>query len=74
MKTPSVGLKHARRFLQIVEAVQAVADVVGVPNMQMISRGYHDSGLMAQITEVGMIFIPCRCAPRLTKKPSDQSQ
>jgi len=47
---------------QIVEAVQAAADTVGASSMRMISRGYHDSGLMAQVAPVGMVFIPCRCA------------
>lgn len=31
----------------------------------MISRGYHDSGLMARIAPVGMVFIPCRCSAAL---------
>lgn len=52
-------------LLQIVEAVQAGADAAGASSMRMISRGYHDSGLMAQIAPVGMVFIPCRSACRL---------
>ncbi len=51
-----------QRVSQIVEAVQAAADTVGASSMRMISRGYHDSGLMAQVAPVGMVFIPCRCA------------
>jgi ureidoglycolate amidohydrolase len=50
-------------LLQIVAAVQAGADAAGASSMRMISRGYHDSGLMAQIAPVGMVFIPCRCNP-----------
>ena len=32
----------------MTDAIQAAADEVGATSMRMISRGYHDAGLMAQ--------------------------
>jgi len=32
----------------VTDAVQAAADEIGATSMRMISRGYHDAGLMAQ--------------------------
>ncbi len=37
---------HCER--QVTDAIQAAADDIGATSMRMISRGYHDAGLMAQ--------------------------
>ncbi|KAL4419542.1 hypothetical protein ABPG77_006873 [Micractinium sp. CCAP 211/92] len=44
----------------VVAAVQASADELGLSSKRMVSRAYHDSLFMAQIAPTGMIFIPCR--------------
>ncbi len=33
---------------QVTDAIQAAADAIGATSVRMISRGYHDAGLMAQ--------------------------
>lgn len=43
----------------VVAAVEEAAAVLGLPSMRLVSRAYHDSLFMAQITPTGMIFIPC---------------
>ena len=48
------------RWLQVVNAVQAATEQLGLSQKQMVSRAYHDSLFMAQIAPAGMIFIPCK--------------
>jgi len=43
----------------IVEAIQEGAKRFGLSSKSMVSRAYHDSLFMAQLTRMGMIFIPC---------------
>ena len=44
----------------IVDATRAACDRLGLADLQMVSRAYHDSLYMARICPTGMIFIPCR--------------
>ena len=44
----------------IVQTVAEVCAELNLPFKKMISRAYHDSSFMAQISPVTMIFIPCR--------------
>ncbi len=45
---------------EIVSAVTAAADTLGLSALPMVSRAYHDSLFMARLAPTGMIFIPCR--------------
>lgn len=45
---------------EIVSAVTAAADTLGLSALLMVSRAYHDSLFMARLAPTGMIFIPCR--------------
>ncbi|KAK3257045.1 hypothetical protein CYMTET_33852, partial [Cymbomonas tetramitiformis] len=44
----------------VVAAVTASVEQLGLPNQVMVSRAYHDALFMAKFTSTGMIFIPCR--------------
>lgn len=50
----------ARCGPEVVAAVTASAREAGLTCKPMVSRAYHDSLFMAQITPTAMIFIPCR--------------
>jgi ureidoglycolate amidohydrolase len=46
---------------EVLAAVEAAADAAGFSRRRMVSRAYHDSTFMAQVTpRMGMIFVPCR--------------
>jgi ureidoglycolate amidohydrolase len=45
---------------RIVEIVESAASHYNLSSRRMISRAYHDSLFMAQISEMGMIFIPSK--------------
>jgi ureidoglycolate amidohydrolase len=45
---------------RIVETIAGVCAELGLPAKKMISRAYHDSLFMAQVSPTAMIFIPCR--------------
>ena len=45
---------------RLVATLNAICAELGVTAKQMVSRAYHDSLFMAQVTPVAMIFIPCR--------------
>ncbi len=45
---------------RIVAAVESSCQERGFSCQRMISRAYHDSLFMAQVSPTGMIFIPCR--------------
>ena len=45
---------------EVMAAVGAAADALGLTRRSMPSRAYHDTLFMAQIAPSGMIFIPCR--------------
>ena len=45
---------------RIVEIVESAASEYNLSSMRMISRAYHDSLFMAQISDMGMIFIPSK--------------
>ncbi|BEU88645.1 Zn-dependent hydrolase [Selenomonas sp. TAMA-11512] len=42
------------------QLLRAEADAAGIPAMDIISGPYHDSLMLGDITDTGMIFIPCR--------------
>ncbi|KAG2501988.1 hypothetical protein HYH03_000484 [Edaphochlamys debaryana] len=44
----------------IVSAVAASAEALGLSTKRMVSRAYHDSLFMARVAPMGMIFIPCK--------------
>ena len=44
----------------VVAAIEKACAAEGVEGYRMVSRAYHDTLFMAQLAEVGMIFIPCR--------------
>jgi ureidoglycolate amidohydrolase len=44
----------------VVQAIQAACRALGLENLPMVSRAYHDSLFMAGIAPTGMIFIPCK--------------
>ena len=43
----------------IVETINAAAKHFNLTSQHMVSRAYHDSLFMAQMADMGMIFIPC---------------
>ncbi|GAQ80848.1 ureidoglycolate amidohydrolase [Klebsormidium nitens] len=45
---------------RILNAIENASNKLGLSSKRMISRGYHDAGLIAQIAPTAMIFIPCR--------------
>jgi len=45
---------------EIIDAVVASAEALGLPYKKMVSRAYHDSLFMAHVAPMSMIFIPCR--------------
>lgn len=45
---------------EVINAVEAAASQLGLKHRRMVSRAYHDSLFMAQVTPMGMVFIPCR--------------
>jgi ureidoglycolate amidohydrolase len=45
---------------KMVAALEKVCAEQGVKYRKMVSRAYHDSLFMAQVTPIAMIFIPCR--------------
>jgi ureidoglycolate amidohydrolase len=49
---PAISKSH------IVETIEAAASHFNLSSRRMISRAYHDSLFMAQISDMGMIFIP----------------
>lgn len=46
--------------MQVLEAIQVAADLVGAKSKRMISRAYHDAAFMAQIAPTAMIFVPSK--------------
>lgn len=44
----------------VVAAVTASVEQLGLTHQVMVSRAYHDALFMAKFTSTGMIFIPCR--------------
>ena len=44
----------------IVRHIEQACDLMGLTHRQMVSRAYHDSLFMAQISPIAMIFVPCR--------------
>jgi N-carbamoyl-L-amino-acid hydrolase len=44
----------------VVDALRAAAANQGAAYQMMVSRAYHDSLFMAQVSPFGMLFIPCR--------------
>lgn len=44
----------------VVAAIEKACAAEGLEAHRMVSRAYHDTLFMAQLAEVGMIFIPCR--------------
>ena len=44
----------------VVDAIISAAGQCNVSSTRMVSRAYHDALFMAQITKMGMIFIPCK--------------
>lgn len=76
------GLTHSIRCLSetgpvefskpVVEAIETAAMEMGVPHMRMNSGALHDACIMAEITDVGMIFVPSikgrsHCAEEATR-------
>mgnify|MGYP000918427154 CR=1 FL=1 len=45
---------------RLQQLLRAEADAAGIPAMDIISGPYHDSLMLGDITDAGMIFIPCR--------------
>jgi N-carbamoyl-L-amino-acid hydrolase len=45
---------------EIIDAIAASAETIGLSYRKMVSRAYHDSLFMARVAPMGMIFIPCR--------------
>lgn len=45
---------------QVIAAITATCDELGLPFDRMVSRAYHDTTFMATISPSAMIFIPCR--------------
>jgi ureidoglycolate amidohydrolase len=56
----------------IVQAIQAACRALGLENLPMVSRAYHDSLFMAGIAPTGMIFIPCRGG--MSHRPEEYSE
>jgi N-carbamoyl-L-amino-acid hydrolase len=50
----------AKSSPQIIRTVADAAQELGLHSKKMVSRAYHDSLFMARITEICMIFIPCK--------------
>lgn len=44
----------------LVQQLEAIAESLGISYMRLPSGAVHDAGILAQMTEVGMIFIPSR--------------
>jgi acetylornithine deacetylase/succinyl-diaminopimelate desuccinylase-like protein len=47
-------------WLQVLNAIQAAADLLGASSKRMVSRAYHDAAFMAQITPTAMVFVPSK--------------
>mmetsp|Transcript_38789 Transcript_38789/g.62815 ORF Transcript_38789/g.62815 Transcript_38789/m.62815 type:complete len:452 (-) Transcript_38789:27-1382(-) len=45
---------------EVLEAINAAVEKVKISKMELVSRAYHDTLFMSQITRTGMIFIPCK--------------
>lgn len=45
---------------EIVKLLEEVCERYGIRHRRMVSRAYHDTSFMAQITPVAMLFVPCR--------------
>ncbi|HEU4742593.1 MAG TPA: M20 family metallo-hydrolase [Meiothermus sp.] len=45
---------------EVVGALEASAQELGLPYRKMVSRAYHDSLFMARICPTAMLFIPCK--------------
>jgi N-carbamoyl-L-amino-acid hydrolase len=45
---------------EVVVALEASAQELGLPYRKMVSRAYHDSLFMARICPTAMLFIPCK--------------
>jgi N-carbamoyl-L-amino-acid hydrolase len=50
----------ARASNDIVNAIQAACQQLGLSCKRMVSRAYHDSLFMARVAPTGMVFIPCK--------------
>lgn len=45
---------------EVVRALEASAQELGLPYRKMVSRAYHDSLFMARLCPTAMLFIPCK--------------
>lgn len=45
---------------EIIGTIENVTNELGLKSKKMISRAYHDTLFMSNITKCGMIFIPCK--------------
>jgi len=43
----------------VIDAVEGAVTALGYSAKRMVSRAYHDSLFMAQLTPTGMVFVPC---------------
>jgi ureidoglycolate amidohydrolase len=56
----------------VVQAIQAACRALGLENLPIVSRAYHDSLFMAGIAPTGMIFIPCK--EGISHRPEEYSE
>ena len=56
----------------VVQAIQAACRTLGLENLPIVSRAYHDSLFMAGIAPSGMIFIPCK--EGISHRPEEYSE
>jgi acetylornithine deacetylase/succinyl-diaminopimelate desuccinylase-like protein len=56
----------------VVQAIQAACRTLGLENVPMVSRAYHDSLFMAAIAPTGMIFVPCK--EGISHRPEEYSE
>jgi N-carbamoyl-L-amino-acid hydrolase len=64
------GLRHrverinqdppARAGDEVIAAIEAACEHLGLARRRIVSRAYHDALFMARVAPTGMIFIPCR--------------
>ena len=45
---------------EILAAIEASAEELGLSRQRMLSRAFHDTAFMARLVPVAMIFIPCK--------------
>jgi acetylornithine deacetylase/succinyl-diaminopimelate desuccinylase-like protein len=55
----------------VVDAIAGACEELGLANMRLISRAYHDALFMARIVPTGMIFIPCKGG--ISHRPEESS-